>query len=557
VRINFARLSLCTANIKKQVKIVNVIKLLHFYYLAPIIFSAEKLSQHASFLGYSLVLRKVSNSGVNKKWLCQSTKMDNAVAKTTRFLPLAAFLVCATFLFYPQHADARAKTHHHVHSGTHMKPRTQAENPKYAMIIMDAQSGRIIDQQNPHKVLPPASLTKIMTLFMTFEALERHQINLDDYLTISPNAIRQSPSKLGMRTDEKITYRQAIYVVVTRSANDVAMALAENIGGSSQKFTQMMTARAHSLGMHESTFVNPSGLPNPGQKSSAYDMAILARATMQYFPQYYHIFNTIRYNYKGQTIETHNNLMRRFKGMDGLKTGYTVASGFNLVASAVRDNRRVIVVVFGGASAVSRDNHVADLMDRGLDMLSKGETKTQFASATPVTVTTKMDVKTVKTVITPSPQAVTQTPTVTEKVSAVKITTTTSPGTPVVSDTTHVTSNIVRPVVTPTASVTQPSKPDDGTVKPLVAPSTTVPVAATFVGKWGIQVGAYNSQKLSQQRVETVLSKISPIVGQASITPSKSKHSTIYRARIVGLSQQNAAKACRILKQQCMAFATR
>jgi D-alanyl-D-alanine carboxypeptidase len=559
VRINFARLSLCTAKVKKQVKIVNAIKLLLFSSQHGLTFKRIKHSQCACLLEYSLVLRKVSNHGVNKKWLCQTTKMDNAVAKTTRFLPLAAFLFCIAFLFVPTHADARVKSHSHKHKTSHATPLIPAQSARYAMIIMDAQSGRILEEKDMHKVLPPASTTKIMTLFMTFEALQRGQLHMDDELKITQHAMSQAPSKIGLNPNNPITVREAIYVVVTRSANDVAMALAETIGGSEQRFCQMMTARAKSLGMHETNFANPSGLPNPAQKSSVYDMAVLGRATMQYFPQYYHIFNTIRYNYRGQTIETHNNLMRRFKGMDGLKTGYTVASGFNLVASSVRDNRRVIVVVFGGTSAVQRDNHVAALMTEGLDILTSGKQVAQVTNTDlPVSIATKTDTKTTKVVTTPSPQAANQNQTVATKTDSMTTTT--------------VKTVDVKPIATTPATTATADRgawqPDGGAVKPLGAVATsstsnniTAPVSATSGNKnWGVQVGAYNSQSLGEQHAQAALTKLRSVLageGQTVVLPSTTKHGgTIYRARIIGLSAHNANKACHVLPQ-CMVFSSR
>lgn len=457
-------------------------------------------------------------------------KMDDAVAKTTRFFHLMRLVVCVVFVVTS--IDAHAKP----------SPRARAQNPRYAMLIMDAQTGKVLAQENADKPLPPASLTKLMTLFMAFEAIENKKLRMDSHLVITPNAISQPPSKLGMTRDEKITVKQAIHILVTRSANDVAMAMAETIGGSQQNFTKMMTARARSLGMKNSVFYNPSGLPNPGQKSTARDMAILGRALMQYFPQHYHVFNTIRFNYKGRTIETHNNLMRRYKGMDGMKTGYTVASGFNLVASAVRDNRRVIVVVFGGRSAVTRDNHVADLMTRGLDQMTgkSGNSQMMVASAPKAAAPVKSPAKAVTVKPAPKPA----------QKSAQK---------PATAQTTAAAAN--RGAWTP----------DGGSVRPLQAPSQPAPIqqaayqsatrtAATHDNRnWGIQVGAFNSPVLSQQSVQAAQSKLRDILGgegQGMVVPANTAQGTVYRARIIGLSAQNAARACQALNE-CMAFTTR
>lgn len=432
------------------------------------------------------------------------------------------------------------------------RARAPAQNPRYAMLIMDAQSGQVLEEKNADKPLPPASLTKLMTLFLTFEAIEKGKLSMDSNLVITPNAMRQPPSKLGLRRDEKVTLKQAIHVLVTRSANDVAMALAETVGGSQQNFTQMMTARARSLGMRNSVFYNPSGLPNPGQKSSARDMAILARSLMQYFPQYYHIFHTIRFNYKGQTIETHNNLMRRYKGMDGLKTGYTVASGFNLVASAVRDNRRIIVVVFGGTSAVSRDNHVAELMTKGLDRMTGKTPDIKMANNAPVAAPAAIAVVKTK----PAPV---------RTVVAPPVVTAPAPQKSRVHKTT--TAEAVRVATKTTTADRAGWQPDGGQVRPLggghtaALPATRPQATASGDQGWGIQVGAYNSVALSQQSIQTAMAKLRPILsgqGQPTIVPASNGQGrgTIYRARIIGLSAQHAARACQALSE-CMAFTTR
>ncbi|HEY1095993.1 MAG TPA: serine hydrolase, partial [Alphaproteobacteria bacterium] len=256
-------------------------------------------------------------------------------------------------------------------------------NPRYASIIMDAQTGQVLRSSNPDKRLYPASLTKMMTLFLTFEAIQRGRLHVNKNLDISSNATRQPPTKLGVRTGEQFTVKQAILALVTRSANDVAVVLAENVGGSEREFARMMNKRAQSLGMRNTNFANPSGLPNAAQTTTVRDMAILARALMQYFPNQYPLFSTRSFVYKREVITNHNHLMESFKGMDGLKTGFINASGFNLAASAVRNNRRLIVVVFGGRTAASRDAHVAQLLNEGFAMLPRNQQATQMASAAP------------------------------------------------------------------------------------------------------------------------------------------------------------------------------
>lgn len=236
---------------------------------------------------------------------------------------------------------------------------------RYASIVVEADTGRILHSTNAETKNYPASLTKIMTIFMTFEALKSGKLKPDQALPISRVAEGRSPSKLGLRRGETITVDDAIKALVTKSANDVATVLAEAMGGTERKFADMMTERARALGMKDTTFKNASGLPNRAQLSTARDMAILARAVLYGHPKMYHHFSRTSFTYKGRTYKTHNRLMSRYRGMDGIKTGYIRASGFNLVASATRGGKRLIAVVFGGKTSKIRDRHVANLLDKG------------------------------------------------------------------------------------------------------------------------------------------------------------------------------------------------
>ncbi len=243
-------------------------------------------------------------------------------------------------------------------------------NPRYASIVMDADTGQILSQSNADKKLHPASLTKAMTLLMAFEAIERGEISLRSRMRISRHATTMIPSKLDLPAGSTIKVEDAIYALVTKSANDVAVAMAEKLGGSERKFAQLMTRRAHEIGMDQTTFRNASGLHDPRQISTARDMSKLARVMISRYPKYYAYFSTKNFTYAGKTYRNHNRLMDTYKGMDGMKTGYIQASGFNLVASAVRNNRRIIGVVFGGRTSKSRNRHMAQLLDRGFSKLS-------------------------------------------------------------------------------------------------------------------------------------------------------------------------------------------
>ncbi|MRG72979.1 D-alanyl-D-alanine carboxypeptidase [Alphaproteobacteria bacterium HT1-32] len=239
----------------------------------------------------------------------------------------------------------------------------QAE-ARYASIVVDAETGKVLYARNPDTRRYPASLTKIMTLYMVFSALEEKRITMDTEFKVSHRAAGQAPSKLGLKAGSTIKVRDAVLALVTKSANDAATVIAENLSGTEIRFARDMTERARGLGMRKTQFRNASGLPNRRQLSTARDMALLGRAIMRDFPEYYKLFNTRSFTYGGRTYGNHNNLLHSYKGTDGIKTGYINASGFNLVASVERNGRRLVGVVFGGKSARSRDSHMADLLDR-------------------------------------------------------------------------------------------------------------------------------------------------------------------------------------------------
>lgn len=235
---------------------------------------------------------------------------------------------------------------------------------RYASIVVEAESGAILYSRNADHQRYPASLVKMMTLYLTFESLEGGRLSLDQALTVSKRAAGQTPSKLGLKHGSTITVEDAILAVVTKSANDAATVLAEALGETEVQFAARMTERAKSLGMVRTRFTNATGLPNRRQRTTARDMATLAFVLLDDFPQYYHYFATPEFSYKERTYENHNQMLESYAGTDGIKTGYIRASGFNLVASVQRGGRRLIGVVFGGRSARSRDSHLRDLLDK-------------------------------------------------------------------------------------------------------------------------------------------------------------------------------------------------
>ena len=245
------------------------------------------------------------------------------------------------------------------------------DHPKYAAIVVDAHSGEVLYARRADALRYPASITKVMTLYLTFEALQTGRLSLNDEIVVSPHAAAQSPTKLGIRAGGTVKVDDAIRSIALLSANDIAVAMAERIGGSESRFAALMTLRAQELGMTNSRFVNANGLPDSRQVTTARDIAILSRAVMRDYPQYYSYFGQQSFNFRGRTINNHNHLLKKMPGVDGIKTGYTNAAGYNLAASQVKDGRRLITVVLGGSSNAARDENVADLLDAGFDVLAK------------------------------------------------------------------------------------------------------------------------------------------------------------------------------------------
>jgi D-alanyl-D-alanine carboxypeptidase len=236
---------------------------------------------------------------------------------------------------------------------------------KYASIVIEADSGKVLQETSADARIYPASLTKMMTLYLLFERLDSGELTLKSKLRVSKRAAKQPATNLSLKAGANITVDLAIRALIVRSANDVATVVAEAIGGTESEFARLMTKKARKLGMKTTVFKNASGLPHGSQVSTARELAMLSLALVQHFPHYYHYFSVGKFAYNGRTYYGHNRLMARYAGADGLKTGYIRASGYNLATSAVRDGRRLIGVVVGGKSAGSRDRQMAALLDRG------------------------------------------------------------------------------------------------------------------------------------------------------------------------------------------------
>ena len=253
--------------------------------------------------------------------------------------------------------------------GITIAPPLQA-HPRYASIVIDARSGAVIHEFNADHRRQPASLTKMMTLYLIFEALEQQQLRLDQQLRVSAHASRMQATRLGLRRGQMIGVGDAILALITHSANDAAVVLAEALGATETNFARLMTLKARYLGMPNTLFYNASGLPDRRQYSCARDMVTLGLALLNDFPRHYPMFATKHFRYKGRSYRNHNHLLGGYTGSDGIKTGYVRASGFNLVASARRGDRRLVAAVLGGQSARSRDRQMVELLDAGFTSLA-------------------------------------------------------------------------------------------------------------------------------------------------------------------------------------------
>ena len=432
-------------------------------------------------------------------------------------------------------------------------------NNKYSSIVIDAQTGAILAQANPDKVLHPASLTKLMTLSLTFNALDKGTLRANDRITVSRRAASMSPSKLGLKAGETIRVQDAVNAVITKSANDMAVALAEAVGGSEQNFTRLMNAHALAIGMNRTRFMNASGLPDARQVSTARDMAKLARHMITVQARYYPLFGRKSFTYAGKTYRNHNRLMESYAGMDGMKTGYVNASGFNLVASAKRGDQRLIAVVFGGQTANSRNVHMASLLDGGFATMTNIRVaqqrmqNSQIASAVSLPSLGPVAAAPAENTASNQMGLVTLSAnnlTVPDRMDAA----------PQVSSFTTPLPPSRRPVAVTTTRVTTQSRPAPVQLASLATTSDAPPFEATQIsfqqppatqtdGRWAVQVGAFQSRVATDQAIYQAQHKLPPELSSratAMIVPLRTAEATwVFRARLTGFENQaQAQQAC-------------
>ncbi len=281
-------------------------------------------------------------------------RTDSGASRGLRWTALALAAVVLVVAVGADPADARSRRRFRGGGSYH---------PLYAAIVVDANSGEVMHAASADSPRHPASITKIMTLYLLFEQIEAGKLRLDSPLPVSAEAASQAPTKLGVRPGQTLTVEQAIKGLVTRSANDAAVVIAEAIAGDHDTFARLMTRKARALGMTNTIYRNANGLPNDEQVTTARDQALLGRAIQERFPNLYRYFSTSTFVFRGRPIRNHNHLLGRVEGVDGIKTGYTRASGFNLVTSVRRGNRHIVAVVLGGASAGARDARMRNLIE--------------------------------------------------------------------------------------------------------------------------------------------------------------------------------------------------
>jgi D-alanyl-D-alanine carboxypeptidase (penicillin-binding protein 5/6) len=425
---------------------------------------------------------------------------------------------------------------------------------KYAAVVVDAASGEVLYARRADSPRYPASITKVMTLYLAFEALASGKLKADDTIVISPRAAAQPPSKLGLRAGETIRVDDAISALAVKSANDISVALAERIGGTEQRFTAMMTLRAQELGMRETRFVNANGLPDSRQLSSARDIATLSRAVMRDYPQYYGRFSQRQFTFRGHTMNNHNRLLHRMPGVDGIKTGFTNASGYNLAASAVRDGRRLIAVVLGGTSGASRDAHTADLLNAGFNVLarrSRGETISLAAmfpeQASPVQLASvrgsveQGDSEPVKPTRSEAKvlAAAVETKAVNKKLRGIQALEEASEG--------KTKADLKKIKGEPEAKKDAKKKGETEKAEKADSPKS---------GGWYVQVGAFPEESDAEDRLKQVLKKYGKQFKGADGRVQKAASGGHWRARFHGLDAEEAKAACKALdakKEPCLA----
>jgi D-alanyl-D-alanine carboxypeptidase len=477
---------------------------------------------------------------------------------------LLAFAAVAT------NADARERHHRH-----HRAAAAERYQPSYASIVVDANSGAALEATNADSPRHPASLTKIMTLYLLFERLEAGKIKMATEMEVSPHAAAQAPSKLGLKPGQTIAVETAIRAIVTKSANDVAVVIAEALGGTEDNFAKLMTAKARALGMTHTVYRDASGLPNDEQITTARDMAMLARAIQDRFPQYYYYFGMRTFAYHGREMRNHNHLLGRVPGVDGMKTGYIHDSGFNIVLSMRRGSRHILAVVFGGRTASERDARALSLMDGTIRIASDKRTAPPIVEGREVAEARAKDSAGIKDIkvasVIPLPHHAVPAPGSADPIKPNPVKTFTVQVSAMRTASVPFDGHSFAPEASPSKVTNiilkrEPSQPPaekqavpDALPAKVASAGDSLPVEAAMPepaakphsGGWMIQVGAFPEEKEAKQRLVAAQDKAKALLGRADPFTEKVEKGdrSLYRARFAGFNKDQAETACKHLKR--------
>ena len=453
-----------------------------------------------------------------------------------------------------------------------------AADPRAASMVIDANTGAVLHNKGGDELVYPASLTKMMTLYMTFELIELGRLNYDSKIKMTQEGADAAPSKLDLDAGEELSVIDAIKALVTKSANDVAIALAMHIGGTEANFARLMTRKARELGMQNTTFRNASGLPDPEQKTTARDMITLGLRLQDDFPRHYRLFSTRTFSFRGKTYRNHNSLLTRYQGTDGIKTGYTRASGFNLVSSVRRDGKHVVAAVFGGDTARERNARMQSLLSSALAKASRQVTrKPALVARAPQPAVAKPPVRVAEAADTapPPPQAAAPPPSARERDAAIAVAKVRSvrigsdPSTARV-ERVEVAPSAAQPVFAVAGAGSAPAfprfVPETGALKPStlqaqaaaleqVEPAPApVPaprqVAARSApgGPFEIQIGAYGDSAEAERRMTAARERAGGLLDAYRGVAIPVQNGKLYRARFRGFDATAANTACSRLK---------
>ena len=419
--------------------------------------------------------------------------------------------------------------------------------PEFSALTVDARNGQILFADRADGLRHPASLTKMMTLYVLFQDMKAGRISRSTMLHVSSRAASMAPSKLDLQPGSEISVDDAIKGIVTKSANDVAATIAENLAGTESNFAARMTRVAHSIGMNHSTFNNASGLPNPSQYTTARDMATLGLHLMRDFPQYYPYFRITAFQFQGRTIKTHNSLLQHFEGTDGIKTGYIANSGYNLVTSTKRGDKRLVGVVLGARSASSRGHYMMAMLQSNFGKAKDGETIAALAGSSvgainPISETSKSTAVNSKGLAQVAADAAASDEAPTNEDTATASTTDVGP-------------KVLQATLAPGDS--KPTKLPFAVVSASDQPHT---LANAMSDSWNIQVGAFPDKSQADARIASLRGKVPTMLeNKQGFTMQASKDGeVVYRARFAGFDAVTAKKVCSKISRlgtSCLAIA--